>query len=414
MKNVLQDQVIYIFEYFVGEAHMDGNHPVLSVIVPIYNVEKYLDRCIASIVGQTYENLEIILVNDGSGDRCKEICGLWEKRDSRIKVLHKKNQGLVSARQAGLAMASGRYIANVDGDDWIETDMYECLMDLALKSDADMVTSGLIRDYENHWVAEEEKVPAGNYRGEDLCRLLHQVIDTDHFFDSRINMHITNKVFKKEILMPYQMQVPMDAKVGEDADVVYPYIFGSSSICVSGQCFYHYVMRNDSIMGAADPHVRSKQAMEEIFERCIRENKGRVENIGGQLSQVLSFFACMSDPKSIFRMENGKLHPFEQVNKGDEVILYGAGRFGKAVRRLLEDEDYCLVKAWADKVEGNGVIGPREIRNYEFDKLILAVINAAVADDAERMLIHQGIEKEKICRISPCLHTSGGGPRAME
>ena len=117
---------------------MDKNHPVLSVVVPVYNVEKYLDKCIESIVGQTYKNLEIILVNDGSTDRCKEICDIWKEKDARIKVLHKENRGLVSARQAGLEMASGEYIANVDSDDWIEKNMYECLMGLAVESGSDI------------------------------------------------------------------------------------------------------------------------------------------------------------------------------------------------------------------------------------------------------------------------------------
>lgn len=379
---------------------MDKNHPVLSVVVPVYNVEKYLDKCIESIVGQTYKNLEVILVNDGSTDRCKEICDIWKEKDARIKVLHKENRGLVSARQAGLEMASGEYIANVDSDDWIEKNMYECLMGLAVESGSDIVTSGLIRDYENHWVTEAEKVPAGNYTGEVLHKLLNQVIDTSHFFDTRLNMHITNKVFKKEILKPYQMCVPVDAKVGEDADVVYPFLFGAGSISVSGQCFYHYVMRKDSIMGASDLHVRSKEVMEEIFAACMAKNKGRIKNIEEQLSQVLSFFASMSDPKSLFRIKDGRIYPFEQINRGDRVILYGAGRFGKAVKSLLETEKYCEIKAWADKVEGKGMILPEKIKNYEFDKLLLAVINATVADDIEKMLIRLGIEKQKICRIN--------------
>ena len=110
--------------------HMKQKQPALSVIVPVYNVEKYLDRCIRSIAGQTYTNLEIILVDDGSTDHCGEICDEWSRKDTRIQVFYKKNGGLVSARKAGLKTASGQYIAYVDSDDWIEENMYERMMEL--------------------------------------------------------------------------------------------------------------------------------------------------------------------------------------------------------------------------------------------------------------------------------------------
>ena len=98
---------------------------LISVIVPIYNVEKYLDKCIESIVNQTYKNLEIILVDDESPDNCPEICDKWAERDSRIKVIHKENGGAGSARNAGIEASSGEWIGFVDGDDWIEPNMYE-------------------------------------------------------------------------------------------------------------------------------------------------------------------------------------------------------------------------------------------------------------------------------------------------
>ena len=110
----------------------------ISIIVPIYNTEKYLDRCIASIVAQSYENLEIILVDDGSSDNCGIICDRWAINDNRIKVLHKSNGGLSDARNAGLSIATGEYIGFVDSDDYIHMDMYQELFDLIKKYGADM------------------------------------------------------------------------------------------------------------------------------------------------------------------------------------------------------------------------------------------------------------------------------------
>lgn len=102
---------------------------LLSVIIPIYNVEPYLDRCMESIVNQTYKNLEIIMVDDGSPDNCPELCDQWQRKDVRIKVIHKKNGGLSDARNAGLDIASGEYIAFVDSDDFVDLDMYRSMIE---------------------------------------------------------------------------------------------------------------------------------------------------------------------------------------------------------------------------------------------------------------------------------------------
>ncbi len=104
----------------------------VSVIVPIYNAEKYLNKCLESIIGQTYKNLEIILVDDGSSDNSPTICDAWAQIDSRIRVIHKKNGGVSSARNAGIDLAQGDYIGFVDADDWIEPNMYEVLINNAV------------------------------------------------------------------------------------------------------------------------------------------------------------------------------------------------------------------------------------------------------------------------------------------
>lgn len=116
----------------------------VSVIVPIYNAEKYLNKCLESIIGQTYKNLEIILVDDGSPDNSPEICDDWAQKDSRIRVIHKKNGGVSSARNAGIDLAQGDYIGFVDADDWIEPNMYEVLINNAEKFSADKSSCGYV------------------------------------------------------------------------------------------------------------------------------------------------------------------------------------------------------------------------------------------------------------------------------
>ena len=124
---------------------------LISVIVPIYKVEAYLERCIRSIVNQTYKNLEIILVDDGSPDSCPDICDVWKEKDDRIKVIHKKNGGLSDARNAGMQIMTGTYISYIDSDDWVANDMYEKMMYAIKKNDADICecqfekTAGIVK-----------------------------------------------------------------------------------------------------------------------------------------------------------------------------------------------------------------------------------------------------------------------------
>ena len=117
--------------------------PLLSIIIPVYNVEKYLNRCVQSIVDQTYKNLEIILVDDGSPDNCPAMCDAWAKRDCRIKVIHKKNGGLSDARNAGMAIANGELMGFVDSDDWISPEMYQLLYERLEADNSDISACGV-------------------------------------------------------------------------------------------------------------------------------------------------------------------------------------------------------------------------------------------------------------------------------
>lgn len=127
--------------------------PLISVIIPVYGVEKYISQCLESVINQTYKNLEIIVVNDGTKDRSADIAKEYAAKDSRIKVYDFKNGGLSVARNRGLEIATGEYISYLDSDDWLDTKMYETLLETAMKNEADMVKCGII---ETNGVAEEK------------------------------------------------------------------------------------------------------------------------------------------------------------------------------------------------------------------------------------------------------------------
>lgn len=127
--------------------------PLISVIIPVYGVEKYIAQCLESVINQTYNNLEIIVINDGTKDRSSEIAKKYAAKDSRIKVYDFKNGGLSVARNRGLEIATGEYISYLDSDDWLDTKMYETLLETAMKNEADMVKCGII---ETNGAAEEK------------------------------------------------------------------------------------------------------------------------------------------------------------------------------------------------------------------------------------------------------------------
>ena len=127
--------------------------PLISVIIPVYGVEKYISQCLESVINQTYKNLEIIVVNDGTKDRSADIAKEYAAKDSRIKVYDFENGGLSVARNRGLEIATGEYISYLDSDDWLDTKMYETLLEAAMKNDADMVKCGII---ETNGVTEDK------------------------------------------------------------------------------------------------------------------------------------------------------------------------------------------------------------------------------------------------------------------
>ena len=197
---------------------------LVSIIVPIYRIEKHLGICIESIIKQTYSNLEIILVDDGSDDRCPDICDLYAKKDNRIMVIHKSNGGLVSARKAGLKSSSGEYIAYVDGDDWIESDYIERMISDMVLNNADVVCAGQSRDLFNESVRLYNSVSVGIYRDDDLDRLKTHLISNGDFYRPGISTYVWNKLFKRSCIYDYQMKVNDEISIGEDAAVTYPVI----------------------------------------------------------------------------------------------------------------------------------------------------------------------------------------------
>lgn len=215
---------------------MDKNY-LISIIVPVYNVEEYLDRCIESIVKQTYKNLEIILVDDGSPDKCPEICEKWAECDERIRVIHKKNDGLANARNSGIEVSNGDYLIFTDSDDYMDPDMIEFLLNLSLKYDADVSRCGFYFNYENidkkrNISYESIQIPDYNERIIDLATTGYGGV-------------AWNKLYKRDIIK----EQLYDKADGCSEDIMHNFRVykDAKKVVFSDIPKYHYVIRNGSI-----------------------------------------------------------------------------------------------------------------------------------------------------------------------
>lgn len=244
---------------------------LISVIVPIYNVEQYLDRCIESIIQQSYSHLEIILVDDGSPDQCPQICDEWAIKDQRIKVIHKENGGLSDARNAGLAEATGDYISFVDSDDWLNGDFYKNLLEVLDGYDCEaadcdyVVTDHLIEDqqissYDVHTYTRNESMSMQ--------------------IDNELKQVVWNKLYKASIVKNLMFE---KGKYHEDEFYTYQVIARIKRFGHIDYVGYNYFQRSDSIMGdgyslkrldAIEAKVRRQNYLDEYMPEL--SGKGRV------------------------------------------------------------------------------------------------------------------------------------------
>ena len=209
----------------------------VSVIVPVYNVEKYLKRCLDSIIDQTYSNIEIILIDDGSTDNSGTICDRYTKNDKRIIVIHKENGGLSSARNAGIEIATGKYLCFIDSDDYIENDMIEYLYCGIKKYDVDIATCGFSNIYST---GRKECITIPK---EDIIYSKKDALDI-HLLSGYIDDITCNKMFKKKL---YENIRYPEGYLYEDMITTYKLINKANKVALRPNSKYNYCKRNDSI-----------------------------------------------------------------------------------------------------------------------------------------------------------------------
>lgn len=384
---------------------------LLSVIIPVYNVEKYLEQCINSVISQTYSNIEVILINDGSTDASGKICDYYAKIDKRVKVFHQDNQGVVKARNVGIRNSNGEYITFVDADDWIDEDMYEQM--LKRGCGYDLISSGGTVEYPNveQGTCRYDKFPDGNYSSNQELQFIWE--NLIYFNNSNewswSFTSIWNKIFKKRLIEPIYMKQNENIKIGEDMVFLYKSVLACKSICVMHKSFYHYRMRETSAVHSVNKYYLCNInwlyiELEKEFNKHIYRDVliYQLEKLVRELiDRALNYYMGF---RSASRKIIHKLTDIEDI-KGKKVVIYGAGRVGKDYYLQLKQVD-CEIVLWVDKNYQNcneeiAVSDVTEIRSVDYDYIIIAVKRKELADSIKNQLNELDVLDTKILWEKP-------------
>lgn len=273
---------------------------LVSVIVPVYNLEKYLNRCIESLVNQSYPNLEIILVDDGSTDGSGEVCDTWAKQEENIRVIHKENGGLSDARNAGLEIAKGDYIGFVDGDDWIDSEMYQMLYTAIINTKCEIAECGVYltdgKHHKKYKCLETERIYS---RDEAIIEV---------FLERNLDVSACNKLYKKSIFKNVRYPV---GKTNEDAAVILDIFEPITGITHVGKPLYYYFNRVGSISNTYskknlrnlyDNSIMLQKKTEQLFPSLNQYAKGYV------LSQIITILKSLIYGRKQWESEEIKLY----------------------------------------------------------------------------------------------------------
>ena len=230
---------------------------LISIIVPVYNVEKYIEKCVNSIINQTYRNIEIILVDDGSKDRSGEICDELKLKDNRIKIIHKQNGGLSDARNAGMKIANGNYIGFVDSDDYIKEDMFETLYELCKKYNSDISIVSYYEIYHDKVIGVRDSKKLYELNKIDAMKEI--------LIDRAIQSYAWNKLFKRELFE--QIEFPTN-KNFEDIATTLLLFERADKVVLLEDPKYYYVRRDDSIVGNRN-YKTYKDYLDVIYDKYL-------------------------------------------------------------------------------------------------------------------------------------------------
>ena len=299
-----------------------------------------------------------------------------------------------------MQIAKGDYVGYVDGDDWIEPEFYAKLMTAAIENDADIVAEGFIKDIGDNCTLKINPIPCRNYSKNEI---VHDIIPNMMFdadtFEPGLFTYVWNKIFRRSVLYPAQMNVPNSISLGEDAACVYPAVLNSNQICIIEDCLYHYRQRADSMLKVSENYhddYAGYRVLYTYLSDCFQNNT--------ELKRSLDSFVLylITTRCGGFLPQNNQFYLFDKMPQGKNLEIYGAGTLGQhLVKRLKAVKAYSIVK-WVDidyeilRTHGLSVDSPDSIINAEFDDILIAFLDKKLVSNIKQELINSGISEEKI------------------
>jgi glycosyltransferase involved in cell wall biosynthesis len=390
---------------------------LISVIVPVYNAELYLAECIESLINQTYQNIEIILVDDGSSDHSYEICKQYAIQNNCIKLIHQENAGSTNARKKGLLNATGNYVVFVDSDDWIDKTFCDVLYQLACGFNAELVISGCIKEHSNYKEILCNKFAEGFYSKEEMKEQIYPYI----FLQGRdeefgILQYLCTKLYKKSLIMDCINRLDERIFNGEDAACILDICLKTNNVVVNNSALYHYRIRENSICTSEPDESYFINAVY-LYSYMRKIIVGYEDLLEYQLKYVMARFINNGTYKIFGFMYSDRYGSWELSAKidfsGKRIALFGAGSVGKAYCKQLCDifqvQDIQIFdsKLFGTRLYGFEVKSPDSICSSVFDYVIIAAGNEHVRKQIYQQLLNSAIPIEKIISTQPIKYTNG-------
>ncbi|MBE5936764.1 MAG: glycosyltransferase [Lachnospiraceae bacterium] len=367
----------------------------VSVIVPVYNSEQYLIRCLDSLVNQTLKDMEIICINDGSTDSSLDILGKYEKDYNHIKVYSQSNQGLVAARKKGVSLATGNFIGYVDSDDWVEEEMYEQMLVYAEKENADIVTCGYFLEG-NYTTKHLDNVEEGLYAGETIGYLRDNTIYNYSKKETGLRGSLWSKLFKREIIELAQNSVPDNITIAEDKLCVLRAILEGERVYVLKKPLYHWEMNYNSMSRSDDYSYLGK--IDNVYKYLvgIYEHKNFTKKMRSQAELYIVELLTLGinnrmgfSNKYLLRVDPYWL---EQVNENSRLVIYGGGDLEEQyVTQVHSRGDLTIVKQ-----VGFAIDEIPEIETETYDYILIAIKNKDKATEVINKLKEKSISEDKL------------------
>lgn len=384
---------------------MADNYLKVSVIIPVYNTAEYLPQCLESVMNQTLKEIEIICVNDGSTDDSPQILAEYALKDERIKIIHKENGGLVAARKTGVLAAQGSYVAFVDSDDWIETDMYEQLFRIAKECDVDMVTCGFFLEG-NYTTIHMDTVPQGIYEGQRMNELREQVIYNLEEHSSGLKASLCYKLFRRKLIQDAQCKIPDEITMAEDKMCLLTALLKCCSVYVYHKSFYHYRIRANSMVNSGSEEYLLKvyevyKYLKELYQDVLFTPNMRKQ------SEIYIMELLYKGINTLLGFENKNLlwiDPYwlDRIPEGAKVILYGAGELGRKYRKQLQSRkdlqyitcvDFSYERLCSEEFK---VESPQLVDGYDYDYIVITIKNPQKAQEIKKELESTGVAENRI------------------